>query len=136
MNSLTISGELDSLDNIYQYIVGVSRAANLDKKAAYKLRLAVDEIVTNIVIYGYQDAGKKGDLYLSWELNEKTLTVAVEDTAIPFDPTVQGIPDSLDKCLELRNLGGLGIYLAIQGVDKFIYERIGDRNRNILIVNR
>ena len=41
----------------------------------------------------------------------------------------------LDQPLEERDLGGLGIFLALQGVDRFDYQRCDDRNRNILAMN-
>jgi serine/threonine-protein kinase RsbW len=33
--------------------------------------------------------------------------------------------------MEQRPIGGLGVFLAIRGVDQFQYERVGDRNRSI-----
>jgi anti-sigma regulatory factor (Ser/Thr protein kinase) len=37
---------------------------------------------------------------------------------------------------EQRKIGGLGVYLALGSVDRFCYERVGDRNRNVLVMNR
>jgi anti-sigma regulatory factor (Ser/Thr protein kinase) len=136
MKPLIISGTLDSLKAIAEYVMAAVATAGLDKKTSYKLRQAVDEIATNIITYGYQEAACSGVLALQADLDEQSLTISIEDTGIPYDPTQQSAPDDLDKPLEQRQIGGLGIYLAIQGVDKFIYERLGDRNRNIFIVNR
>ncbi len=69
-------------------------------------------------------------------LDEETLTISIEDTGIPYNPTLEAPPNYLDSPLEQRKIGGLGVYLAYQGTDKFLYERVGERNRNILIVNR
>jgi anti-sigma regulatory factor (Ser/Thr protein kinase) len=44
--------------------------------------------------------------------------------------------EALKQPLEQRQIGGLGIYLAIQGVDRFIYQRDSDRNRNTFVMNR
>ena len=52
-----------------------------------------------------------------------------------YDATQQEKPDDLYKPLEERTIGGLGIYLAINGVDKYIYERHENSNHNIFIVN-
>jgi serine/threonine-protein kinase RsbW len=136
MEALIVSGTLDSLKAIAEYVMAAVAAAGLDKKTSYKLRQAVDEIATNIITYGYQEVARSGVLALRAELDEQSLTISIEDTGIPYDPTQQLAPDDLDKPLEQRQIGGLGVYLAIQGVDKFIYERVGDRNRNIFIVNR
>lgn len=116
--------------------MAAASTAGLVKKTSYKLRLAVDEIATNIIIYGYEGAGLAGELAMHADLDEQSLTISIEDTGVPYDPTQEPAPDDLDKPIEQRQIGGLGIYLATQSVDKFIYERVGDKNRNIFIVNR
>ncbi|WP_272819373.1 ATP-binding protein [Scytonema hofmannii] len=136
IEQLTVPDSLDSLTAIAKYVMAVASTAGLDKKASYKLRLAVDEIATNIIIYGYQEAGRAGVLDLQAEVTEQHLIICMEDTGLPYDSTQTDTPDNLDKPLENRQIGGLGVYLAIRSVDKFIYERIGNRNRNIFIVNR
>ncbi|MEM9926069.1 MAG: ATP-binding protein [Cyanobacteria bacterium P01_D01_bin.50] len=135
MNSLRVSGELESLEKLSSYIITAAKKANLDKKATYKLRLAVDEIATNIVIHGYEEAGIQGDIVCQAELNEKALSIYLEDTGAEYDATQQEQPLDLYKPLGERHIGGLGVYLAINGVDKYIYERLGNVNRNIFVVN-
>ena len=136
MEPLTVAGRLDSLGAIAQYVLAAAAAAGLDKKAAYKLRLAVDEIATNIIIHGYQKAGQSGVLVCEAILNDQALTISLEDTGIAYDPTAKPYPDDLDKPLEERRIGGLGVYLAMQNVDQLLYERIGNRNRNTFVVNQ
>ncbi|NES69311.1 MAG: ATP-binding protein, partial [Okeania sp. SIO2D1] len=132
------SGSLDSLGKIGQYIMSAGKEAGLEKKASYKLRLAVDEIATNIVTHGYDEAGLAGDISIKAEINEQNLTVYIEDTAIPYDPTQEETvtEETLHETLEKRPMGGLGVYLAKDSVDQFMYKRVGDKNRNILVVNR
>ncbi len=135
MKSIIVSGSLESLEQISSYVITAAKTANLDKKTTYKLRLAVDEIATNIVIHGYEEAGIQGNIGCQAELNNKTLTIYLEDTGAEYDSTQKNQPDDLYKPLEERHIGGLGIYLAINGVDKYIYERLGNVNRNIFTVN-
>lgn len=138
MEPLTVPGNLDSLDAIAEYVMAAATAAGLDKKASYKLRLAVDEIATNIIVYGYEEGKREGRVDLRAEIDEQTLTISIEDTGAAFDP-LEKFPleaEKLDLPLEKRSIGGLGLYLAIDGVDKFFYERVGERNRNILVINR
>lgn len=138
MEPLTVPGTLDSLSAIAQYVISAAAAAGLDKKASYNLRLAVDEIATNIITYGYEEGKQQGDVKLSADINEQTLTILIEDTAVAFDPFQKlGVEEQrVNLPIEERPIGGFGVYLAIKGVDKFMYERVGDRNRNIFIVNR
>jgi serine/threonine-protein kinase RsbW len=136
MKPLTVPGTLDSLGAVAEYVKAASAAAGLSKKAAYRLRLAVDEIATNIITHGYAAAGIEGVVNLQAEIDEKTLTISVEDTGVAYDPRQRETPGDLDLSLEQREIGGLGLYLVIQNVDEFLYERVGDRNRNTFIMNR
>jgi serine/threonine-protein kinase RsbW len=136
MEHLTVDGTLDSLSDIAKYVMAAASAADLDKKTSYRLRLAVDEIATNIIVHGYEEAGRKGLVVCQATLTDDCLTITLEDTGEFYDPTKQAIPDDMDLPMEQRQIGGLGVYLTIQGVDKFTYERANNKNRNIFVVNR
>jgi len=136
MEPKRFAGTLNSLSLIREYVTSAARSAGLDKKATYELCLAVDEIATNIIVHGYQEAGRSGMLDIRADLDGRKLIVTVEDDGEPFDPRDSKMPDSDDllRPLEDRPVGGLGLFLAIQGVDEFQYERVGGRNRNIFVV--
>lgn len=136
MEPLTVEGTLDSLSPIAKYVLAAAAAAELDKKTSYRLRLAVDEIATNIIVHGYEEAGREGMVVCQAILTDDSLTITLEDTGEFYDPTKQALPDDMDLPMEQRKIGGLGVYLTIQGVDKFTYERLGNKNRNIFVVNR
>jgi anti-sigma regulatory factor (Ser/Thr protein kinase) len=136
MQALTLPGKLDSLGAMGQYIMEAAAEAGFPKSAAYKLRLAVDEIVTNIITHGYEESGLTGDVVLSSTVDDKALTISVEDTAVEFDPHSLERPEDIDKPLEERGVGGLGVFLAFENVDEFRYERDGNKNRNIFVMNR
>jgi anti-sigma regulatory factor (Ser/Thr protein kinase) len=130
-----VAATLDFLGAIAEFVMAAAASAGLDKRASYHLRLAVDEIATNIIVYGYTEAGLQGVLELSADIDDRTLTIAIDDTGTTFDPRQVAAPDT-DLSLEQRPLGGLGVYLAIRSVDEFLYERIGDRNRTIFKMHR
>lgn len=136
MELLTVPGTLDALGAIANYTIAASEKAGLDKETAYNLRLAVDEIATNIITHGYLAANYAGEIYVQAILDDRALAIQIEDTAIPYDPTQKTAPRDLTLPLEQRQVGGLGVFLAIQGVDRFIYKRANGRNRNLLIVKR
>jgi serine/threonine-protein kinase RsbW len=136
MPQLTVPAALESLAAVSEFVKQVAAAAGLDPRATYRLRLAVTELVTNSITHGYCEAGLCGAVDLRAELDERLVTVTIEDTAIPYDPTRTPPPDDLSLPAEQRKIGGLGVYLALQDVDSFRYERVGDRNRSILVMNR
>ena len=131
MEPLILPGTLDSLSKIGAYVLEAASQARLDRKISYRLRLAVDEIATNAVVHGYDRIGKDGDLVVSAEVGDGILTIILEDTGPAYDPFKTPSPDDLDQPLDDRDIGGLGVFLAIQGVDEFRYERANETNRNI-----
>lgn len=136
MDRLTVPGTLDSLADIGAYVGQAAASAGLDKRAAYKLRLAVDEIATNIVVHGYDEAGVQGTIDVWAEVESQDLRLIMEDHAAPFDPREAAPPVGMDLPLDQRPIGGLGVYLALNGVDELQYQRIDDRNRNTFVMHR
>lgn len=136
MQQLTVPAVLESLAAVSEFVKQVAAAAGLDQRAAYRLRLAVVELVTNAISHGYCEAGLCGMVDLRAELDDRLATITIEDTAIPYDPTQTPPPDDLHLPAEQRKIGGLGVYLALQDVDSFRYERVGDRNRSIVSMQR
>jgi anti-sigma regulatory factor (Ser/Thr protein kinase) len=139
MPTLTLPGELASLDAIGDFVIEQARLAGLDKHASYQLQLAVDELVTNSITYGYQNNGLSGDVVISANIDDHALSVVIEDGAPPFDPLqhdMEQVEEHFDKPLDDRPIGGLGIFFVRKAVNDFRYERRDGRNRNILTVLR
>lgn len=136
MASLTVRGTIDSLEAIRDFVTAAATDAGLDRKRTYRLVLAVDELATNIATYGYADAGRSGNIDLTATIDDERLTLVVADTAIPFDPREKATPDSIDKPLDQKPIGGLGVFLTVNGVDEFQYDYSDGRNMNVLIMNR
>ncbi len=126
MEALILPGKEDNLGEIRKYVQSAATEAGLEKKASYNLRLAVDEIATNIITHGYKENGLEGNISVKTEIDEKSLTVYIEDTAKLFDPTTKGevTKEDIQKRIEEGLIGGSGIYLVCQNVDKWIYEHI------------
>lgn len=135
---LVLSGHTDnlgdSLGKLRKYVTEVCNRAGLEAQAMHRLRLAVDEIAANIIMYGYANMDPAGVIEVETTLQDGRLTLVLEDTAVPYDPRQRDLPDNFDEPLETREIGGLGVYLAFENVDEFDYQRVGDRNRNIFVM--
>jgi anti-sigma regulatory factor (Ser/Thr protein kinase) len=136
LDPLTSPGTLESLGKIREYTRQAIALAGLDRKRAYRLLLAVDEIASNIVIHGYEEAGLQGEIVTRASLTDDALVISLEDTAIPYNPLEQPTPSGLELPLEERPFGGLGVYLAIQNIDRYDYFYENGRNRNILVMKK
>ena len=62
------------------------------------------------------------------------ITMCIEDDAKEFNPLNIPEPDHLDKPLEHRRIGGLGIHFVKKIMDKIEYKR--NNNKNILILTK
>ncbi len=130
METRSLPAELASLAELRRYVKEAAGGAGIDEAKAYKLQLAVDEIATNIISYGYKGVGASAVISIGAEIRDGALVITLEDHAQAFDPRTIDMPSAEDlaKPLEERAIGGLGIFLAIRGVDRFDYRREGDRN--------
>jgi serine/threonine-protein kinase RsbW len=136
MEKLSLPAVLDSLVELRRYVKEAAGGAGIDEAGTYRLQLAIDEIATNIIFYGYRDVTASAVISIGGEIRDDALVVTLEDHGQAFDPRTVHTPDAEDlaKPLEERAIGGLGIFLAIQGVDHFDYRREGECNFNIFQV--
>jgi len=92
----------------------------------YLANLAVEELVTNCIKYGYEDAdGHLIEIKLQISANEMVLTVT--DDGVPFNPLDVPVPDT-HLPLQDRPIGGLGIHLLRRMSDHMDYVRAAGRN--------
>ena len=98
----------------------------LAEEISLEVNLAVDELLTNTISYGYDDDGEHR-IDLSLRLEGGTLIVEIADDGREFDPLQAPEPD-LGASLEERAVGGLGIYLVRKTMDGVAYRRQGGRN--------
>jgi anti-sigma regulatory factor (Ser/Thr protein kinase) len=133
---ITLPGTLPSLEPVRNFVKAAAEEAGLDKRQSYRLVLAIDEIATNVIIHGYQESDLEGSITLQVEVSDTKLTIFMEDTGLAYEPLSDSEPEDLSKPLGERHIGGLGVFLAIHNVDRFLYERVDSRNRHIFVVFR
>ena len=135
MNTLVLPGNLKDLEKIRGHIKAAAQEAGIDRKLVYRLILAVDEIATNAIVYGFERVGMEGELRVRVEVLPACFRVILEDNGPPYDPHRAPEPNDLASPPEERKVGGLGVFLSMQNVDSLLYEHEGDWNRNIFTVN-
>ncbi|QFZ21690.1 ATP-binding protein [Saccharothrix syringae] len=112
---------------------GLAERAALSRGQAYRLRLAADEIATNIIVHGY---GGVGRVEVCGGVDGDRVWVRTEDCAPPFDPRGHDVTALLATDPAERPLGGFGLHVAMAGLDEFHYEHVDGRNRNTMVVCR
>jgi serine/threonine-protein kinase RsbW len=106
-------------------------AERLPEHVAWRLRVAMDEIVANIVTYG-QTGTMAGAIDVWFRRIDEVVEVTVADDGPPFDPLARPDPD-VTLPLESRQPGGLGIALVKTLMDDVSYERTA---RNVLTIRK
>jgi len=90
------------------------------------VNLALEEAITNIVLYAYDDADDH-QIGVLVSLTDGLLTAELIDDGRAFDPLQVAAPD-VSAPLEDRPIGGLGIYLVRHLMDDIQYRREDGRN--------
>ena len=108
------------------FIDEIAERKNLDISLASALNLAMEEAVTNVVLYAYPK-DSDGTVDIDATLGEKTVEFSISDSGTPFDPTA--VPEAdITLSAEERSIGGLGIHLVRNIMDSVKYERIDGKN--------
>lgn len=91
--------------------------------------MAVDEAVTNIIMYAY--IGKNGDMKILVSRNGDEISIELIDSGMEFDPTKQPEPN-FDIPVEDRPPGGMGLPLMRGFTNSLKYFRKNSHNHFIL----
>lgn len=95
-------------------------------KVLFDLNLSLDELMTNIISYGYSDDSNH-EIILEIDLDNKQLDITLIDDGIEFNPLNKEKPD-LNLEVENKPIGGLGIFFVKQKMDEVNYERKDSKN--------
>ncbi|HJR60861.1 MAG TPA: ATP-binding protein [Vicinamibacterales bacterium] len=106
-------------------------AERLPEDVAWRLRVALDEIVANIVAYSGPGEARSG-LDVWFRRDGGLVEITVADDGPAFDPLERPDPD-VTLPLEARQPGGLGIALVKSLMDEVHYERT---TRNVLTIRK
>ena len=129
---LTLKNDLTELARIAEEIESYGVSRHWPERWVMNLNISLDELITNIVSYGYQDTGEHEIRVMLTERNGALVTV-VEDDGVAFDPFTEVPTPDLEADTEERSIGGLGVYFVKTLMDEVAYERVDDRNRITLV---
>ena len=123
---LTITNDVQEIPKVSQLVEEIGEQRGLDVSLVMSLNLALEEAVTNVVVYAYPE-GKEGKVDVEAILRPGSVEFTLIDSGKAFDPTSRPDPD-LSLGVEDRPIGGLGIFLVRQIMDKVEYERRDGKN--------
>jgi anti-sigma regulatory factor (Ser/Thr protein kinase) len=124
--SFELRNHLSELTTLCEKMEGVGQALGLSRRCLFEINLALDELFTNIISYGFQDQSEHF-IRVQVSADRDVLTVVLEDDGVAFNP-IERIPPELPCTLDECKVGGLGIHLVKNLMDEVVYERRAGTN--------
>ncbi len=131
--SITLQNRISELEKLNRKLRAFGEGIGLPKAYTFQINLAVEELFTNIVKYGYADDDTH-IIAVAVSCNEGKITIRVEDNGIPFDPAAKRtskVKDPVENC----KIGGLGLHLVKKIMDDIVYERCEGKNVIVMTKN-
>ncbi len=124
---INIKSRISGMEIMNEQLAKLVKDWEIADDVAFSMNLALEEIVTNIIDYGYKGV-EDYDIIIRFTLEKHRLRIQIKDNAPEFNPLDVKDPDDLDKPLDERNVGGLGIHLVKKFTDNFSYRRSNGKN--------
>ena len=132
LTELTLKNDIGEIQYLNDRICELGQENRLSQETIFDLRLAAEEVVSNIIRYGYRDR-EEHQIRVQIAFDLDALTVEIRDNGKPFNPLQHPEPD-LGIPTEDRDPGGLGIFLVRQVMDQVEYVR--EQGSNVLIMKK
>jgi sigma-B regulation protein RsbU (phosphoserine phosphatase) len=121
-------GTLQSdLARLYPWLDELTAARGWPSRFMNGMQVALEEAVMNVAMHAFPPA-QVGQIVITFEANDQTVTLVVEDDGLPFDPVAA---EAVDPRARLREVepGGMGLTLMRHFCQDIGYERRDGRNR-------
>ena len=123
---ICIKNKVSELEKVAQFIEEIGEELGLSMELQMNLNLVMEEMVTNVIFYAYpQD--EEADIELLAKSDGKELTFVLSDQGKEFDPTAKEDNDLSVNPAE-RELGGMGIFIVKNIMNKVTYQRMEGKN--------
>ena len=123
---IQIKNQVQELDNVARFVEEIGEELGLDMELQMNLNLVMEEMVSNVIFYAYPE-GSDATIELTAESDGKELTFVLSDQGREFDPTKKEDTD-MDVNPAERELGGMGIFIVKNIMNRVTYQRLEDKN--------
>lgn len=130
---LTLKNDVGDIPRLADFVQALGEENQLDAGLTMSLNLALEEAVTNVMLYAYPE-GTEGSVEVDAWVQKGRLLFTITDRGVAFDPTMAPEADT-SLSLEERPIGGLGILMVRNIMDGVSYERRDGKNRLTMIKN-
>jgi serine/threonine-protein kinase RsbW len=125
--SITIINQVAQLEVLANTLERISYEWNIPMDIILSLNLVIEELVTNIIFYGYDDKNEH-EIHIHLSYKNKIIQMQIEDDGKEFNPLLVLEPE-MDKTIENSKIGGLGIHFVRKIMDDISYQRSNNKNK-------
>lgn len=123
---IIIKNEIAELERVAVFVKEVSQLLSLDSETTMNLNLALEEVVSNVILYAYPQ--KMGEnIIIKASSDDNILVFTITDKGDEFDPTKVEDAD-ITLAAEDREIGGLGIFIVKNIMNEVTYQRLDGKN--------
>jgi anti-sigma regulatory factor (Ser/Thr protein kinase) len=127
---LRIANDLSDIGIVRDALDKLGDEQGIPTRALMQLQVALDEVVSNVVKYSWDDGGRH-EVLVRITVRPDRVDLEILDDGRAFDPLTAVAPDPVPGGQRPRP-GGLGIHMVKKLVDRFAYERVDGRNHTTL----
>lgn len=124
--TIRVKNQISEIERLSKVVADFFLENGLSEQSRDDVTLALDEMLANVILHGLPNSTEH-EIIVQLCLEPGFVTVAVEDEGFPFNPLDAPEPD-LTGPIEKRSIGGLGIHLVKNIMDKLDYQRQDGRN--------
>jgi len=125
--SITLINNISEVSRLADKIDEFCSENKITPSSSFEINLVMDEIIANVIMHGYTDDNEHF-INIDFVLTDKVLFGKIEDDGIEFNP-LKSTKDDRKKSLEEKQIGGLGIHIIKEYVDKVEYNRENNKNK-------
>jgi len=125
---LTINNKTEQLEQVRSFLEQAAAIWSLKTDLVFELNLILEEYITNLVNYGYHDDNNH-EIIIEIIKEETQIMVRITDDAGPFNIIETPENEDIDKPVEERRIGGLGIHFIKNLADLLKYESREGKNK-------
>src|SRR5262249_16954453 len=126
--AIRIANDMSELARVAALVDDFGARHQFSNAVVVALNVSLDEVLNNIISYGYEDAGRH-DIAVRLELRSGFVEVVVEDDGKAFDPLAVATPRPRSD----TEVGGVGLHFVRSLTDQQEYSRRDGINRLRLI---
>lgn len=122
----TLRNQMSDLAPLVERLHTAVADFGLTERDLFCIDLVCDELITNTIKYGYSD-GDEHEIAVNLSVRPSEIVIELEDDGQPFNPLNSATPDT-NLALQERPIGGLGVHLLREMMDRCEYRHVGGKN--------